>query len=138
MDKWINVFYSDKGVKENYKFPKILNNDNEYFSAVLNFIDTLIEDLRDNNIDRDFIEISENYRTIIEEVLKKYYSGEIIAAYNKIEQLIKEYQNSNIIISSISKSYSFNYYVKENKKWEYFLFYRARFGDISKEKEEDA
>ena len=138
MDKWINVFYSDKGVKENYNFPKILNNDNEYFLAVLNFLDTLIEDLRDNNIDRDFIEISENYRTIIEEVLKKYYSGEIIAAYNKIEQLIKEYQNSNIIISSISKSYSFNYYVKENKKWEYFLFYRARFGDISKEKKEDA
>ena len=93
MDKWINVFYSDKGVKENYRFPKIRNNDNEYFSAVLNFIDILIEDLKDNNIDRDFIEISENYRTIIEEVLKKYYSGEIIAAYNKIEQLIKEYQN---------------------------------------------
>ena len=29
MDKWINVFYNEKGVKENYRFPKILNNDNQ-------------------------------------------------------------------------------------------------------------
>lgn len=138
MDNWENVFFSDKRVKENYKFPKILNNDNEYFLAALNFIDTLIEDLKDNNIDKGFVKIAKKYRNIIDDVLKKYYSGEIIDAYSKIEQLIRKYQNSAIIVSNISKSYAFNYYVIENKKWDYFLFYRARFGDISKEKKEDA
>ena len=41
MSKWKNVFYSKGKTKENYKFPQILNKDKEYYSAVLNFIDTL-------------------------------------------------------------------------------------------------
>lgn len=138
MDKWQNVFYSKGKTKENYKFPKILSKDNEYHSEVLKFIDILIEDLKINNIDEAFIDIAKEYRKIIDKVLKKYYSGEIVVAYNIIEKLIVEYKKSGIIFSKISKSYSFNYYIIENKNWEHFLFYRARFGDISNENKEDA
>lgn len=138
MTKWQNVFYSKGKTKENYKFPKILSKDNEYHSEVLKFIDILIEDLKINNIDEAFIDIAKEYRQIIDKVLKKYYSGEIVVAYYIIEKLIVEYKKSGIIFSRISKSYSFNYYIIENKKWEHFLFYRARFGDISNENKEDA
>ena len=102
---------------QNYKFPKILSKDNEYHSEVLKFIDILIEDLKINNIDEAFIDIAKEYRQIIDKVLKKYYSGEIVVAYNIIEKLIVEYKKSGIIFSRISKSYSFNYYIIENKKY---------------------
>ena len=137
MEKWEKVFYNDKGTKDNYKFPKKLSKDNEYPEAVLHFMNTLINDLRDNDIDEAFIDISEEYKNIFQQVLIDYYSGNIISAYNLIEQLIKEYKNNGIIFSKLSKSYSFNYYVIENKKWDNFLFYRARKGDISNENKED-
>lgn len=111
MDKWQNVFYSKGKTKENYKFPKILSKDNEYHSEVLKFIDILIEDLKINNIDEAFIDIAKEYRKIIDKVLKKYYSGEIVVAYNIIEKLIVEYKKSGIIFSKISKSYSFKFYI---------------------------
>lgn len=138
MDKWRKVFYDDEGTKLNYKFPKKLGKDSEYFAAVLQFMDTLIKDLSDNGIEKAFIEIAKEYRELIKDVLTNYYSGDIVLAYTMIEQLIKEYKNNGIIFSKLSKSYSFNYYVIENKKWDSFLFYRARIGDISNENKEDA
>ena len=137
MEKWKKVFYCNGRTKENYKFPKTLNKDNEYYSAVLSFMDTLIKDLKSNDIDKVFIDIAEEYKKIFDEVLIKFYFGEIVTAYNMIEHLIKEYKNSDIIFSKLSKSYSFNYYVIENKEWDNFLFYRARLGDISNENKED-
>lgn len=137
MDKWRKVFYDDEGTKLNYKFPKILSKDSEYFSAVLQFMDTLIKDLSDNGIEKAFIEIAMEYRELIKDVLTNYYSGDIVLAYTMIEQLIKEYKSNGIIFSKLSKSYSFNYYVIENKKWDNFLFYRARIGDISNENKKD-
>ena len=103
MDKWQNVFYSKGKTKENYKFPKILSKDN-------------------NNIDEAFIDIAKEYRKIIDKVLKKYYSGEIVVAYNIIEKLIVEYKKSGIIFSKISKSYSFNYYIIFLKTGSIFCF----------------
>lgn len=137
MDKWEKVFYDNRGTKENYKFPKKLSKDNEYYSAVFQFMDTLIKDLRNNGIEESFIDIAVKYRGIFKDVLTNYYSGNIVSAYAMIEQLIKEYKNSGIIFSNLSKSYSFNYYVIENKKWDNYLFYRARKGDISNENKED-
>ena len=138
IDKWMKIFYSDKGTKDNYKFPKKLNKDTEYHGAVLEFMDTLIKDLIVNNVENSFVDIAKNYKKILDKVLKEYYSGRIVVAYNIIEKLVTEYQKSGIIFSKISKSYSFNYYVIENKKWDYFLFYRARVGDISTENKDDA
>ena len=137
MDKWRKVFYDDEGTKLNYKFPKKLRKDSEYFAAVLQFMDTLIKDLSDNGIEKAFIEIAMEYRELIKDVLTNYYSGDIVLAYTMIERLIKEYKRNGIIFSKLSKSYSFNYYVIENRKWDHFLFYRARVGDISNENKED-
>lgn len=137
MDKWRKVFYDDEGTKLNYKFPKKLRKDSEYFAAVLQFMDTLIKDLSDNGIEKAFIEIAMEYRELIKDVLTNYYSGDIVLAYTMIERLIKEYKRNGIIFSKLSKSYSFNYYVIENRKWDHFLFYRARVGDISNESKED-
>lgn len=137
MDKWRKVFYDDEGTKMNYKFPKKLRKDSEYFAAVLQFMDTLIKDLSDNGIEKAFIEIAMEYRELIKDVLTNYYSGDIVLAYTMIERLIKEYKRNGIIFSKLSKSYSFNYYVIENRKWDHFLFYRARVGDISNENKED-
>lgn len=137
MDKWRKVFYDDEGTKLNYKFPKKLRKDSEYFAAVLQFMDTLIKDLSDNGIEKAFIEIAMEYRELIKDVLTNYYSGDIVLAYTMIERLIKEYKRNGIIFSKLSKSYSFNYYVIENRKWDCFLFYRARVGDISNENKED-
>ncbi|MGN0395636.1 MAG: hypothetical protein ACI4EF_09740 [Coprococcus sp.] len=137
MDKWRKVFYDDEGTKLNYKFPKKLCKDSEYFAAVLQFMDTLIKDLSDNGIEKAFIEIAMEYRELIKDVLTNYYSGDIVLAYTMIERLIKEYKRNGIIFSKLSKSYSFNYYVIENRKWDHFLFYRARVGDISNENKED-
>lgn len=137
MDKWRKVFYDDEGTKLNYKFPKKLRKDSEYFAAVLQFMDTLIKDLSDNGIEKAFIEIAMEYRELIKDVLTNYYSGDIVLAYTMIERLIKEYKRNGIIFSKLSKSYSFNYYVIENRKWDRFLFYRARVGDISNENKED-
>lgn len=138
MDKWRKVFYDDEGTKLNYKFPKKLRKDSEYFAAVLQFMDTLIKDLSDNGIEKAFIEIAMEYRELIKDVLTNYYSGDIVLAYTMIERLIKEYKSNGIIFSKLSKSYSFNYYVIENRKWDHFLFYRARVGDISNENKEDS
>lgn len=138
MDKWRKVFYDDEGTKLNYKFPKKLGKDSEYYSAVLQFMDILIKDLEDNRIEQAFIEIAVEYRELFKDVLENYYSGKIVAAYTMIERLIKEYKSNGIIFSKLSKSYSFNYYVIENRKWDHFLFYRARVGDISNENKEDA
>ena len=138
MDKWKKVFYYEERTKLNYKFPKKLGKDSEYYSAVLQFMDILINDLRENKIEKAFIEIAIEYRELFKAVLSNYYSGKIILAYTMIEQLIKEYKSSGIIFSKLSKSYSFNYYLIENRKWDYFLFYRARVGDISNENKEDA
>lgn len=137
MDKWRKVFYSDKRTKENYKFPKKLSKDNEYYSAVLQFMDILIKDLRENDIEETFIDIAVEYKKIFKDVLLNFYSGNIVCAYDIINKLIEEYKNNRIIFSKLSKSYSFNYYVIENKKWDNFLFYRARIGDISNENKED-
>lgn len=137
MDKWRKVFYDDEGTKLNYKFPKKLRKDSEYFAAVLQFMDTLIKDLSDNGIEKAFIEIAMEYRELIKDVLTNYYSGDIVLAYTMIERLIKEYKRNGIIFSKLSKSYSFNYYVIENRKWDHFLFYRARVGDISNKNKED-
>lgn len=137
MDKWRKVFYDAEGTKLNYKFPKKLRKDSEYCSAVLRFMDTLIKDLRDNGIEKAFIEIAVEYRKLFKDVLVNYYSGNIMFAYTMIERLIMEYKNNGIIFSKLSKSYSFNYYVIENRKWDNFLFYRARVGDISNENKED-
>lgn len=41
MEKWEKVFY-DKGTKKNYRFPKTLDKDNQYFEEVLKFMDILI------------------------------------------------------------------------------------------------
>ena len=137
MEKWMNVFYDKDRTKECYRFPKKLNRDSEYCTAVNDFLDTLITDLQENEIDKSFIEIALQYRNLFQEVMKKYLSGNIVGAYNIIEQMIKEYKESGIIFSKLSKSYSFNYYVIENKEWDSFLFYRARKGDVSDENKED-
>lgn len=78
MDNWKKVFYNDKRTKENYKFPKKLNKDSEYYSAVLQFMDILIKDLRDNGIEKAFIEIAVEYRELFKDVLANYYSGNIV------------------------------------------------------------
>lgn len=137
MDKWRNVFYDEKGTKENYRFPKTLKKDNEYYGAVCLFLDTLIADMEKNSIDEEFVDIAVKYRGTFRGVLENFYSGNIIKAYNEIDELIKEYKSNPIIFSKLSKSYSFNYYVIENKKWDNFLFFRARTGDISSENKED-
>lgn len=137
MEKWEKVFY-DKGTKENYRFPKKINKDNEYFEEVLKFMDILISDLKSNDIGQEYIEIAEDYKNLFESVLTKYYEGKIVDAYNIIDNLIKEYKNNSIIFSKLSKSYSFNYYVIENKKWDEFVFFRARVGNIENENKENA
>ena len=101
-------------------------------------MDYLIEDLKENDIDESFIDIAQRYRELFQNVMFAYYSGNIVSAYAQIEQLIKKYKNKGIIFSKLSKSYFFNYYVRENKKWDNFLFYRGRVGDISNERKEDA
>lgn len=138
MDKWKKLFYDDEGTKENYKFPKNLSKDNEYCPAVIEFMDTLIKDLKDNDIEEIYIDIAVNYRKIFNDVMTYFYAGNIVSAYKMIESLVKEYKDNGIIFSKLSKSYSFNYYVIENKKWENYLFYRARVGNISSENKEDA
>lgn len=137
MEKWEKVFY-DKGTKENYRFPKKINKDNEHFEEVLKFMDILISDLKSNDIGQEYIEIAEDYKNLFESVLTKYYEGKIVDAYNIIDNLIKEYKNNSIIFSKLSKSYSFNYYVIENKKWYEFIFFRARVGNIENENKENA
>lgn len=132
MEKWEKVFY-DKGTKKNYRFPKNLNKDNEYFEEVLKFMNTLIEDLRSNDIEQAYIKIAEEYKNLFQSVLTKYYEGKIVDAYNIINDLVKEYKDNYIIYSKLSKSFSFNYYVIENKKWDEFIFFRARVGNIEKE-----
>lgn len=132
MEKWEKVFY-DKGTKKNYRFPKNLNKDNEYFEEVLKFMNTLIEDLRSNDIEQAYIKIAEEYKNLFQSVLTKYYEGKIVDAYNIINDLIKEYKDNYIIYCKLSKSFSFNYYVIENKKWDEFIFFRARVGNIEKE-----
>lgn len=138
MDKWKKVFYDNGGTKENYKFPKKLVKDSEYFTEVLHFMDVLIGDLRCNCIEKPFIDIAVEYKKLFENVMIAFYSGNIVSAYSSIEHLIMEYKNNGIIFSKLSKSYSFNYYVRENKKWNNFLFYRGRVGDISNESKGDA
>lgn len=138
MEKWINVFYDKERTKACYRFPKKLNKDSEYCAAVNEFFDMLIADLKENKISELFIEIAQRYKKLFQEVMTNYLSGNIVGAYNIIEQMIKEYKESGIIFSKLSKSYSFNYYVIENKKWDSFLFYRARKGDISDENQDDA
>ena len=88
MEKWEKVFYDDKGTKENYRFPRKLNKDNEYFEAVLKFMEVLIEDLRTNDIEPAYIEIAEEYKSLFEDVLTRYYEGKIVDAYNIIDGLI--------------------------------------------------
>lgn len=137
MKKWEKVFYDDKGTKENYKFPKNLNKDNEYYKEVCKFMDNLIDDLRINDIEQAYIKIAEEYKNLFESILTTYYKGDIISAYNIINDLIKEYKANRIIFSKLSKSYSFNYYIIENKKWDNFLFFRARTGNIENENKEN-
>lgn len=136
MEKWEKVFY-DKGTKINYRFPKNLNKDNEYFEEVLKFMNTLIEDLSSNDIEQVYIEIAEEYKSLFESVLTKYYEGKIVDAYNIINKLIREYKDNCIIYSKLSKSFSFNYYVIENKKWDEFIFFRARVGNIENENKDN-
>lgn len=137
MKKWENVFFDDKGTRENYKFPKNLNRDNEYLKEVLNFMDNLIDDLKSNDIEQEYVKIAEEYKGLFKNILTTYYEGNIIHAYNMILDLINEYKENRIIFSKLSKSYSFNYYVIENKKWDEFLFFRARVGNIENENKED-
>ena len=138
MEKWEKVFFDDEGTKKNYRFPKILNKDNDYFEEVINFMNNLIEDLKNNDIEREYIKIASDYKILFKSVLTKYYEGKIIDAYNLINKLIKEYKENEIIFSKLSKSYSFNYYVIENKKWYEFIFFRARTGNIENENKENA
>lgn len=104
MDKWRKVFYDDEGTKLNYKFPKKLRKDSEYFAAVLQFMDTLIKDLSDNGIEKAFIEIAMEYRELIKDVLTNYYSGDIVLAYTMIERLIKEYKRNGIIFQNFQRA----------------------------------
>ena len=137
MEKWEKVFYN-KGTKKNYRFPKNLNKENEYFEEVLKFMDTLIEDLRSNGIEQIYIKIAEEYKSLFKSILIKYYEGNIVDAYKIINDLIREYKNNNIVYSKLSKSFSFNYYVIENKIWDEFIFFRARVGNIENENKENA
>ena len=132
MEKWEKVFY-DNGTKENYRFPKMINKDSDYFEEVLKFMDILIDDLTSNGIDQTYVEIAREYKNLFQNVLTKYYEGKIVDAYNIIDDLIKEYKKNRIIFSKLSKSFSFNYYVIENKKWDEFVFFRARTGNIENE-----
>ena len=84
-------------------------------------MDNLIKDLKNNNIGQDYIKIAIEYRSLFKIVLIKYYEGNIIDAYNLINNLIKEYKKNNIIFSKLSKSYSFNYYVIENGMNSFFF-----------------
>lgn len=138
MEKWEKVFYNDKGTKENYRFPKKLNKDNEYYNEVLRFMDNLIDDLRSNDIEQVYIDIAKEYKGIFENVLTKYYEGKIVEAYDIINNLIKEYKENHIIFSKLSKSFSFNYYVIEGKEWDEFIFFRARSGNIENEDKRDS
>ncbi|MBR3909836.1 MAG: hypothetical protein IKJ54_00905, partial [Anaerotignum sp.] len=79
MKKWEKVF-GDNGIKKNYRFPKNINWDNEYFEEVLKFMDILIEDLRSNDIEQTYIEIAKKYKKLFESVLTKYYEGKIVDA----------------------------------------------------------
>lgn len=137
MEKWKKVFFYNEQTKRNYKFPKTLNRDNEYFEEVLKFMNTLIEDLKSNDIEQVYIKIAEDYRSLFENILTKYYEGKIVDAYNIINDLIKEYKINPIVFSKLSKSYSFNYYHIENKKWDEFIFFRARIGNIESEDKEN-
>lgn len=138
MGRWEDVFFDDKRTKEAYRFPKKINKDNEYFEEVLKFMNVLIEDLRNNDIEQGYITIAEEYKELFNGVLTKYYEGKIVEAYNAIYDMIKEYKDNCIIVSRLSKSYSFNYYIIENKKWDEFIFFRARTGNIENENMENA
>ena len=72
--------------------------------------------MRSNDIEQTYIEIAKKYKKLFESVLTKYYEGKIVDAYNIIDNLIREYKENKIIVSKLSKSYSFNYYMIENKK----------------------
>lgn len=125
-EKWHKVFYNEKGRKDNYICPKIINKDNEYFSSILCFLNNLLHDLKHENIEEDYIKIAEEYKGKFEDILYSYYSGNIINAYKIVEEMVIEFKKSTILVSKLSKSYSFNYYIIENKKWNEFIFYRAR------------
>lgn len=70
-------------------------------------MNNLIEDLKNNDIEREYIKIASDYKILFKSVLTKYYEGKIIDAYNLINKLIKEYKENEIIFSKLSKSYSF-------------------------------
>ena len=70
MEKWEKVFF-DNGTKKNYRFPKNLNKDNEYFEEVLKFMDILIEDLKSNDIEQAYVEIAEEYKSLFQNILTK-------------------------------------------------------------------
>ena len=129
-EKWKSVFCLKGKVKENYKTPKQIDDDNSYILELNDFFTQLINDMCINEIDKRYIVIAEDMQEKLNLIVKNYYNGRIFDSYKVMSDLLSPILKSEICLSPISKSRAFNYYIIEDKIYDYYVFFRARLGEV--------
>lgn len=111
---------------EEYCTPFVINNDNEYVSALESKLKSLIDNFEFCGADSDIIEIAKDTCRKIINSIDLYYKGDIVDAQTIINELINSFDDDSYAITGINNSIAFPGFGQENLEVQFF---RARLSE---------
>lgn len=111
---------------EEYCTPFVINNDNEYVSALESKLKSLIDNFEFCGADSDIIEIAKDTCRKIINSIDLYYKGDIVDAQTIINELINSFDDDSYAITGINNSIAFPGFSQENLEVQFF---RARLSE---------
>lgn len=111
---------------EEYCTPFVINNDNEYVSALESKLKSLIDNFEFCGADSDIIEIAKDTCRKIINSIDLYYKGDIVDAQTIINELINSFDDDSYAITGINNSIAFPGLGQENLEVQFF---RARLSE---------
>ncbi len=111
---------------EEYCTPFVINNDNEYVSALESKLKSLIDNFEFCGADSDIIEIAKDTCRKIINSIDLYYKGGIVDAQTIINELINSFDDDSYAITGINNSIAFPGFGQENLEVQFF---RARLSE---------
>ena len=99
-----------KGIKQEHVSPQIIRDDNLYGKHLSDWLTTLEEDFKEAKADQQYLDIINEFKTGIVDILGKYHEGNIGEAYERMKIIISNLieEPADLAVSAIQNSFAFN------------------------------
>ena len=106
----IRVKTEPRIIKKDFISPKMIQDANLYKVNLIAWMDNLEKEFRAKSVDLQYVTVIKDLRNNIDEILEKYYAGNVSEAYEKMKKVISVLmsETTGIAVSSVQNSIAFN------------------------------